>query len=347
MKRRLIKLIALVMVALLVFFAGGSRIWNSLFRPSTAYAVGDLTVNWGVAEGQPIFTVNNFAPGEQETRVVNVANGATSSRPAGVRGELNSETNQLSTVLDFVIRDGSTDVYGGGSPTGPKTLAQFLSESATISGVPLSIIPTDGNSNYSFVVTFQETAGNNFQSSNISFDLHIGVFFQVPAECQAIPFSGEPIFGTSGNDNINGGNGNNLIIGFEGNDTLKGGNGSDCIISGNGTNNISGGNGKDFIVTGDGNDTIDGGNEDDEIIASGGNDNIRGGNGKDRIFGGDGNDVIKGGNESDEIFGEGGNDTISGDNGNDILSGGDGVDSAAGGNGTDNCSAEVENQCEI
>lgn len=107
------------------------------------------------------------------------------------------------------------------------------------------------------------------------------------------------IVGTTGNDVINGTNGNDVIVGLGGNDTINGGNGND-------------------IICGDG-----------------GNDILNGGNGMDTLFGGFGNDTLNGNNGNDSLDGGGNNDTLAGNNGDDTLTGGTGADSFSGGHGTD------------
>src|SRR4030042_3147465 len=91
-------------------------------HPSTVRAVGDLNVDWGVPDGEPIFVVQKALPGDIETRSVLVTNGGTVIRPVGVRGVKTSETGSLATVLDFVVSENGTDLYGGKSSHGPKKL---------------------------------------------------------------------------------------------------------------------------------------------------------------------------------------------------------------------------------
>ncbi len=86
------------------------------------------------------------------------------------------------------------------------------------------------------------------------------------------------IAGTLGNDIINAGDGDDLIIEDLGNDTINGGNGNDSIGAGAGAD----------IINGDA-----------------GNDNINGGAGGDTLNGGIGNDIIYGGAGDDIIYGDG------------------------------------------
>lgn len=332
---------------------------------STAYAVGDLTIDWGVPTGDPIFTVTGMVPGDIESREVDVTNNATSARPVAVRGVETSQTGDLSTVLDFVISEGATDLYGGTSATGPKTLADFFADSDPINGLALSTLGPSSTTTYTFKATFEPDADDGFQNASVVFDLVIGIGFAVPDECQNMSFFGNPIFGTSGNDNIKGTNYNDLIIAFEGNDKVNGSNGDDCIVGNEGNDKLNGSNGEDVIFGNNGDDTLDGSNGDDLLIAGEGNDRIFGTNGNDRIFAGDGddkieasngndyviagsgNDKIDAGNGNDYVEGNEGNDQMRGRNGNDTLIGGPDSDQARGDLGTDTCDAEVETSCEL
>jgi Ca2+-binding RTX toxin-like protein len=130
----------------------------------------------------------------------------------------------------------------------------------------------------------------------------------------------DTLIGSSGNDTIDGGGGNNY---------LRGGDGNDSIVGGAGFNNVNGNKGEDTIIGkslvgdwllgGQGNDLID-------ASASTGNNIINGNIGVDTIISGSGNDTVRGGQGADTISGGAGNDLIFGDLGNDTLSGGAGAD---------------------
>lgn len=378
MKKRIVLIISLIfLIGALLYSSNGFK------NPTTVLAVGDLVVSWGVPDGDPIFVVNNMAPGDMEQRVVNVTNNAPTGRPVGVRGVKTSETGGLSTVLDFVISEGGTDLYGGTSPTGSKTLADFFTDSLDPDGIPLSTLGPSASTNYTFKATFQSSAGNAFQDAQVIFNIIIGISVDVPEECEEAGFTGFPIFGTSGNDRINGTSGNDLIFGLEGNDRIFGHGGDDCIVGGEGNDELRGetgddfifgqeGNdlligavGKDLIRGGEGADTIRGENNEDQLFGEEGNDKITGGNSDDQISGGEGNDDISAENGEDEVNGDSGidkldggagndlihgdedNDTINGKSGNDTLFGDLGTDSINGSSGTDTCDGEVEINCEI
>ena len=79
-----------------------------------------------------------------------------------------------------------------------------------------------------------------------------------------------------------------------------------------------------FDVSGahDGNDTLMGGAGNDILFGSGGNDSLDGGKGNDILLGGTGNDTLMGGQGNDILIGGSGADTFvwkSGDTGNDVI----------------------------
>lgn len=141
------------------------------------------------------------------------------------------------------------------------------------------------------------------------------------------------IFGSDGDDYIDGGGGNDQIFGNFGNDFLLGGTGDDLV---------TGGFGNDYVDGGDGNDRLFGDFGDDLVFGGNGNDLLDGGVGSDVLFGGDGNDNITGGTNGDinapagyfedYLIGGRGSDTLNGFGGGagnievDWLIGGGAVD---------------------
>jgi Ca2+-binding RTX toxin-like protein len=315
-----------------------------VFKPRTAYAVGDLNVDWGpgVMPGEPLFTISEMAPGDSTTKSVTIKNNAASARPIAIKGVSTRITNNLSDAMDITIKDGPTILYG------PKTMTQFFADSQNAGGIPLATINEGQTRTISITASFQQNAGNEFQNAEVAFNIIVGISVDIPEACQDINLSGRfPIFGTSGNDAIRGTNKDDVIFGLEGDDTIDSGNGRDCIVGGMGNDVVNGGNGKDIIDGNFGNDAITGGNDADILTGSEGEDKVAGGNGKDMISGGIGSDVIEGGNGTDTILGDDGDDTIKGGNENDILNGGNGVDSINGDHGKDACVGEHIKNCEL
>lgn len=159
--------------------------------------------------------------------------------------------------------------------------------------------------------------------------------------------------GSTSDDSISAGDGQDFVAGNDGNDTLRGGLGDDTLEGGTGADSISGDAGNDTIRGQDDNDSLDGGDGYDDIYGDAGDDTIRGGTGDDfilggsgndsidagddwdTVYGGDGDDSIEGGAGSDDIYGGAGNDTIDGGAGEEWLLGGIGRDSLSGGSGND------------
>jgi len=339
MKKKYLRV--LFLTAILSFLVSQTNILVNLSKKySTAYAVGDLTIDWGVPSGEPIFVIDNFLPGDKAEKKVQVLNGAATIRPVGIKGIKTSETGNLAEALIITIFENDNIIFG------PKNLTAFFEESNTPTGIFLTNIAPSTSTKYNFEVTFNPDAGNNLQGTSVVFDIIIGISVPVPEECQGIKFSGSPIFGTQGNDNLKGGNGNDLIFSFEGNDKINGSNGDDCIVGGPGNDRLYGSNGNDIIFGNEGNDKINGGNGNDKIYDAEGDSLVDGGNGNDIISGSPGNDTIKGGNGSDKIYGKEGDDRLYGGNGNDFLAGDEGEDFANGGLGKDQCETETKIRCE-
>ena len=293
MKKKLLRIMVIFLsTALLVYFNGGI---NILGKNGTTFAVGDLSIDWGVPSGDPIFVVADMTPGDSQERVVDVTNNAPSIRPVGVRGTEATDSGNLSDILTIEIKEGVNTLYG------PKPLSDFFTDSMDPSGIELSNLSPSEMDSYTLKLTFNEDAGEEYAGQNILFDLVIGIAFEVPEECQEIEGAWNPIFGTSESDNIVGTKGNDIIIGFEGDDTIKGKDGMDCIL---------GGQGKDMI---DGNDG------DDVIFGEGDDDRLDGNDGNDKIFGGSGNDILVGRNGNDTLIGEEGDDRAKGRHGTDTC----------------------------
>jgi len=194
MKKNIFRKIVTIILALVLLFVG-VNVYSST-QPSTVRAFGDLVVNFHVGQNLPIFSVNNMAPGDSQDRDVDVTNGGTIPRFVSVKGIQTGGTGtdpKIETVLDIVIKDGSTSIYGAGSLTGAKTLANFLSDSTDPNGVRLNIIAPATHKTYNFKVTFPTSAGDPFQAKSVVFDLTFGevtsnnvvineVYYQVDAK---------------------------------------------------------------------------------------------------------------------------------------------------------------------
>lgn len=102
----------------------------------------------------------------------------------------------------------------------------------------------------------------------------------------------DTFFGTSGLDEVNGGDGDDRLLGFGGTDYLDGGSGDDVLRGGDGHDVLGGEDGEDYIVGGAGSDLVFGGSGDDSLVGQDGNDLMYGGSGSDTVSGGDGHDIL-------------------------------------------------------
>ncbi|MDP4575595.1 M10 family metallopeptidase C-terminal domain-containing protein [Qipengyuania sp. G39] len=174
--------------------------------------------------------------------------------------------------------------------------------------------------------------------------------------------AGGTLYGSDGNDDLDGGSGNDRIFGSAGADTLDGRLGNDSLYGGRGTDALIGGRGDDLLDGGTGTDTaiyldaargvrVDlglgavqqdtfGAGRDtlvdiENLTGSRFADRLTGSEDANTIYGDSGHDVIDGRGGADRLFGDVGNDVLDGGAGDDSLSGGDGDDMLIGGAGHD------------
>jgi len=116
--------------------------------------------------------------------------------------------------------------------------------------------------------------------------------------------------GTTGDDTLIGGIGDDAIWGRKGNDRIEGGDGADLIEGGPGDDIITDLSGPDVIEGGPGNDAISSGNEEDVIFGDAGHDFIVNPSELGEIFAGLGNDFVFDGPHNGHIRGGAGNDWL-------------------------------------
>jgi Ca2+-binding RTX toxin-like protein len=165
------------------------------------------------------------------------------------------------------------------------------------------------------------------------------------------PPSGLLIFGTGGNDILNGSTGADTIYGFDGHDTLRGGGGGDRLYGGTGNDWLEGGAGGDQLDGGDGEDTVSYDSSSSRVMvdlaigrgnlgdAEGdlyfGIEQVYGSRYNDVLAGNAANNVLWGGEGHDTLYGRAGDDHLYGGDGSDFLDGGAGADILNGGTGED------------
>ena len=130
-------------------------------------------------EKTPLFEEANFLPGDSVTRWVKVTNNSGQSQNIATEainwpGFPNPEDvpeRDLSQVLEITIREKEgSDLYGGSSPTGKKTLFDFYSDGE----IYLSNISANNAKEYEFEISFPSEKGNKWQGATTTFDILIG-----------------------------------------------------------------------------------------------------------------------------------------------------------------------------
>jgi Ca2+-binding RTX toxin-like protein len=159
-----------------------------------------------------------------------------------------------------------------------------------------TIVGNDDSISLISQVTFTATAGTTYQIAVDGFSGNegsIGLNFVQFDSVSTGTSDSETLFGTVGNDRIQGLGGNDTIFGSEGVNNLQGGDGDDLIYGGSQRDTIFGGDGNDTIYANEGNNAVFGDFGNDTIYSGSGNDFIDGGfSGSDTIFLGGGEDIV-------------------------------------------------------
>ncbi|KAF0863532.1 retention module-containing protein [Pseudomonas sp. LD120] len=154
---------------------------------------------------------------------------------------------------------------------------------------------------------------------------------------------GHTLTGTSGDD---------VLVAGSGDNTLNGGDGNDVLTAGSGNNTLQGGDGNDLLFSGPGNDLLDGGPGTDtasyahatagvtvslgllgaQNTLGAGTDTLTG---IENLVGSNYNDTLTGDGNANVITGGLGDDVLNGGSGDDLLIGGMGNNTLTGGGGSD------------
>ncbi len=171
----------------------------------------------------------------------------------------------------------------------------------------------------------------------------------------------DTLIGSWGADDLQGGDGDDLLaargdldslFGGAGNDTMDGGDGADLLLGGAGLDMVSYGSSKSAVLAdladpsqnsgshalGDQYSDIEG------LFGSFHNDTLRGTSAGNWLIGRGGDDVIQGRAGNDTLWGQGGDDILLGGNGVDVMSGGFGFDLASYADAATGITAHMENR---
>jgi Ca2+-binding RTX toxin-like protein len=301
-------------------------------------AVGSLLFTFnGLAPDAAVFDEPDVKPGDCYVRNVDVTNEGAVEAAVAVKSAEEEDPDNLAAIFTILIEEGLTALYG------ETTVAKFFADSADLAdGIPLSTVPAEGSTTYTFTVCMPPEAGNEYQDKTQVFDLVFGI---VTDDGPDLPDECEDLAGTIDEDHVfyaeetggflHGSVENDLIYGSPADDHIDASGGDDCIVDPGGNNHLEGEDGNDVIVSGDGNDLIEAGSGNDVVYAGGGNDEIEAGSGNDLVYAGAGDDFVDAGSGDDEVYGEAGEDEIVGKGGNDTIYGGAEDDELTGGSGND------------
>uniref|UniRef100_UPI001CC1BBA0 retention module-containing protein n=1 Tax=Pseudomonas sp. BF-B-25 TaxID=2832355 RepID=UPI001CC1BBA0 len=306
------------------------------------------------------FAGENNNPGNQNLANVRnafAANAATMTALLVVSGYLGAANNSNGNNEDFItvkLNQGETLNLNHNLDDGHITMEYSLNGGAFVSIADGDTITAGADGTYQIHVTNIANSSGGNKNGAENYELTMTVNYAGAHEVTT------DYHGTyTANDNHGGSDSANLTISYQDGHTLTGTSGDDVLVAGTGNNIINAGDGNDVLTAGSGNNELHGGAGNDLLFSGQGNDILDGGTGIDTasyahatagvtvglsLPGGQntlgaGTDTLTGienligSNFNDTLTGDNTNNTINGGLGNDILSGGGGDDLLIGGLG--------------
>lgn len=230
-------------------------------QPDTAIGgAGNDTINTGAGDDQVIVSLDGTNPGADQ---VNTGTGQDTIT-------VNNTTGQAVRVTFTSADVGNNDALDGNNATNEDggLAVRFQQEGPgdTLTG-PVQRYDDEG---IAFV-------GGKFDVRDLPSGIARGTFDRVVLGTDGADSTGifagttldDYINGGAGNDTFTGGDGNDFLVGGAGNDSLTGDAGNDSFIGGGGNDIITGGTGNDvaiFNITNDGTDNVDLGNDSNDVV---------------------------------------------------------------------------------
>ncbi len=131
----------------------------TIFIATPVFAAG-LAVDF---ESEPLFSEDNFIPGDSITKWVNVSNASGETKTIITEAVNVIDSDNLGNVLEIEIKDGSDVLYN-------ETLTNFFGASEVV----LNNVTTGSSKQYDFIISFITGADNEYQADNLIFDILIG-----------------------------------------------------------------------------------------------------------------------------------------------------------------------------
>lgn len=156
-KKLIISLVVIVIAALVVTFS--FSVFNSTSANPGNTATSGIMSQQNSKSGEAILTVDNLLPGQSADGTVSITNVGDAEGDFTLTASNLADTPAtpaFSQVLTLVVTDGTTEVYNG-----------LLSDIGT---VDLGTWPAGEKHDYTFTVTFDATAGNEYQDATTTVD---------------------------------------------------------------------------------------------------------------------------------------------------------------------------------
>ncbi|WP_454563198.1 retention module-containing protein [Pseudomonas sp. AIG] len=278
------------------------------------------------------------------------ANTAAMTAVLVISGYLGAVTNANANDEDLItvkLKQGETLNLDHNLAAGHITLEYSLNGGAFVTIADGGTITASADGTYQIHVTnITNTSGSNTNAAE-NYQLTMTVNY-AGAHDITPDFHGS----YTANDNHGGSDTANVTISYQDGHTLTGTSGDDVLVAGTGDNILNGGDGNDVLTAGSGNNELHGGAGNDLLYSGPGNDLLDGGTGIDTasyahatagvtvnlgLLGaqntiGAGTDTLTG---IENLVGSNFNDTLTGDNNNNVINGGLGNDILNGGGGDD------------
>lgn len=150
----------------------------TLLAAPSAYAA-DLTVTCSSGgpcamspSGAPLFSYSNMVPGDSVTKTIEVINNNSDTCSIELGMSDITQSNSFMDALFSVLYDSIGDIHGvqsGGQATSAKTLTDVADESP----LPLGVVDTGESKTYTWLVTFDQAAGNTLQGAQTTFSFDL------------------------------------------------------------------------------------------------------------------------------------------------------------------------------